>query len=43
MYTQKGQGLELQRAVARSMHDPDRDYTGTAWHKYLKDIGLYKV
>jgi hypothetical protein len=41
MYQQKGQGLELQKAVARNMHDADTDYTGTAWHKYLKDIGLY--
>lgn len=38
----QGQGLELQRSVARKMHDPNTDYSGTCWHQYLKDIGLYK-
>ena len=42
MYQTNGQGLELQRAVARRMHDPNKDYTGTCWERYLKDIGLYK-
>lgn len=41
MYSQKGQGLELQRAIARKLHDPTRNYEGTYWHRYLKDIGLY--
>ena len=42
MYRLDGQGIELQRAIARKMHDPTMDYTGTAWHRYLRDIGLYK-
>lgn len=41
-YIPKNTGLELQRAVARQHHDPTCDYTGTAWIRYLKDIGLYK-
>ena len=43
MYVQlNGSGIELQRAIARKMHDPNKDYSGTAWHRYLKDIGIYK-
>lgn len=40
-YHSKHSGIEIQRAIAREHHDPDRDYTGTMWHQYLKDIGIY--